>query len=105
MDSKNIIQNENDIVENTNEQTIYHVDQVKMKKLDLREERNAKIKNFVGRNKNRIIALVLAVVTIICLLNFGFFRTLGIWVIMIVAYFIGAYLDRDPKVLNFLIKR
>lgn len=106
MENTNNIENTSNIKENINQdQTIYHVDEVKMRKLELKEERNARIRAFIKRHKNKFIFLILGIISIICLFTLGFLKTLVIWLIMLIAYFIGAYLDRDPKLLNFLIRR
>ncbi|WP_243342824.1 DUF2273 domain-containing protein [Anaerococcus sp. AGMB09787] len=73
------------------------IKEIKRKNAD-RQRRRA----FLARNKGKIISLIISVLTLICLFNFGFVRTLGIWVVMIIGYTIGAFIDRDARYIKFL---
>lgn len=77
---------------------------VEMRKLDMKEKSRASFLAFYRINKGKVNSLVLSFLTLICLFNFGFFKTLGIWVVMVIGYFIGAYFDRDVRVLQILRK-
>lgn len=57
---------------------------------------------FYKRHKGKIISLSLALLTLFCLFQFGFFKSLGIWVVMLIGYSIGAFFDRDLRYINFL---
>lgn len=69
-------------------------------KLDKEEERKKRIK----KNKGKITCLFLSFLTVASLLDYGFFTTLLIWIIMLIGYFAGSWIDKDPKVLKFLIR-
>lgn len=75
---------------------------VEMKKLEMQERRELENKEFKEKNKHKILGLFLAFLTIACLFDFGFFRTLGIWIVMLVGYGMGAWFDRDKNFLIFL---
>lgn len=77
---------------------------VEMRKLDIKERNKASFLSFYKINKGKVNSLILSLLTVICLFNFGFFKTLGIWVVMLVGYFVGAYFDRDVRVLQIIRK-
>ncbi|WP_296112377.1 DUF2273 domain-containing protein [uncultured Anaerococcus sp.] len=82
----------------------YNPADVEMRKLDIREKNKASFLTFYKKNKGKINSLILSLITIICLFKFGFFKTLGIWVVMVVGYVIGAYFDKDVRVIQFVRK-
>ena len=55
------------------------------------------------KNKHKIISLILGIATIGSLFDFGFFRTVGIWIVLGFCYCLGGWLDKDPKVIGFVI--
>ena len=75
---------------------------VEMRKLDIEEAKQKQRKLFRDKNKGKITGLALAVLTIASFSFFGFLKTLGIWIVMLVGYLIGAYVDRDPKIYKLL---
>lgn len=77
---------------------------VEMKKLEIEERKELENKEFKKKNKNKIIGLVLAFLTLASLFDYGFFKTLGIWIVMLIGYGIGAWFDRDRSFLIFLRK-
>lgn len=77
---------------------------VEMRKLDIREKNKATLFKFYRTNKGKVNSLIISFLTLVCLFNFGFFKTLGIWVVMLIGYFIGAYFDRDVRVLQIIRK-
>ena len=87
---------------NKENQTGFTVYDLEMRRMDREEEEKRKRQLFYRENKGKLIALALSLRTLFCLFNFGFFRTLGIWIVMVVGYSIGAYFDRDVKYINFL---
>ena len=87
---------------NKENQTGFTVYDLEMRRIDREEEEKRKRQLFYRENKGKLIALALSLLTLFCLFNFGFFRTLGIWIVMVVGYSIGAYFDRDVKYINFL---
>lgn len=87
---------------NKENQTGFTVYDLEMRRMDREEEEKRKRQLFYRENKGKLIALALSLLTLFCLFNFGFFRTLGIWIVMFVGYSIGAYFDRDVKYINFL---
>lgn len=87
---------------NKKNQTGFTVYDLEMRRMDREEEEKRKRQLFYRENKGKLIALALSLLTLFCLFNFGFFRTLGIWIVMVVGYSIGAYFDRDVKYINFL---
>ncbi len=87
---------------NKENQTGFTVYDLEMRRMDREEEEKRKRQLFYRENKGKLIALALSLLTLFCLFNFGFFRTLGIWIVMVVGYSIGAYFDRDVKYINFL---
>lgn len=87
---------------NKENQTGFTVYDLEMRRMDREEEEKRKRQLFYKENKGKLIALALSLLTLFCLFNFGFFRTLGIWIVMVVGYSIGAYFDRDVKYINFL---
>lgn len=87
---------------NKENQTGFTVYDLEMRRMDREEEEKRKRQLFYRENKGKLIALALSLLTLFCLFNFGFFRTLGIWLVMVVGYSIGAYFDRDVKYINFL---
>lgn len=91
-------------MDNINKNTGHTIYDVEMRKLDNKENNKRSFLAFYKRNRGKIIGLFLSLLTLICLFNFGFFRTLGIWIVMILGYIIGAYFDRDVRVLQFLRK-
>ena len=80
----------------------YNLYDLEMRRMDREDEDKKKRQAFYKKNKFKIICLILAILTLFCLFNFGFFRTLGIWVVIIIGYSIGAYFDRDIAYINFL---
>lgn len=85
--------------ENSTGLTIYDLEKLKMDRKELvRQKRLA----FYKMNKGKLIGSGLGLCTLICLFNFGFFRTLGIWLLMTISYTIGAYFDRDVRYINFV---
>lgn len=91
-------------MENIKEKKDYNIYDVEMRKLDIRERNRASFLNFYKENKGKVNSIILSILTLICLFNFGFFKTLGIWVVMLVGYFIGAYFDKDVKALQIIRK-
>lgn len=87
---------------NKENQTGFTVYDLEMRRMDREEDEKRKRQLFYRENKGKLIALALSLLTLFCLFNFGFFRTLGIWIVMVVGYSIGAYFDRDVKYINFL---
>lgn len=87
---------------NKENQTGFTVYDLEMRRMDREEEEKRKRQLFYRENKGKLIALALSLLTLFCLFNFGFFRTLGIWIVMVVGYSIGAYFDRDVKYIKFL---
>ena len=87
---------------NKENQTGFTVYDLEMRRMDREEEEKRKRQLFYRENKGKLIALALSLLTLFCLFNFGFFRTVGIWIVMVVGYSIGAYFDRDVKYINFL---
>ncbi|MDU5150017.1 DUF2273 domain-containing protein [uncultured Anaerococcus sp.] len=87
---------------NKENQTGFTVYDLEMRRMDREEAEKRKRQLFYRENKGKLIALALSLLTLFCLFNFGFFRTLGIWIVMVVGYSIGAYFDRDVKYINFL---
>ena len=77
---------------------------VEMRKLDMKEKSRQSFLTFYRINKGKVNSLVISFLTLVCLFNFGFFKTLGIWVVMLVGYFIGAYFDKDVKALQIIRK-
>ena len=90
-----------DNLRNENEKgfTVYDLE---MRRMDRKDEEKAKRQAFYRRNKAKLITCILGILTIFCLFNFGFFRTLGIYIVMFIAYTIGAYFDRDVRYISFL---
>lgn len=91
-------------MENINIKKEPNMADVEMRKLDIKEKNKASFLNFYKINKGKVNSLILSLLTVICLFNFGFFKTLGIWVVMLVGYFVGAYFDRDVRVLQIIRK-
>lgn len=91
-------------MENIKEKKDYNIYDVEMRKLDIREKNRASFLNFYKKNKGKVNSISLSILTLIFLFNFGFFKTLGIWVVMLVGYFIGAYFDKDVKALQIIRK-
>ena len=77
---------------------------VEMRKLDIREKNKATLFKFYRTNKGKVNSLIISFLTLVCLFNFGFFKTLGIWVVMIIGYLVGAYFDKDVRVLQVISK-
>lgn len=77
---------------------------VEMRKLDMKEKSRQSFLTFYRINKGKVNSLVISFLTLVCLFNFGFFKTLGIWVVMIIGYFVGAYFDKDVRVLQVIRK-
>ena len=77
---------------------------VEMRKLDMKEKNKASFLSFYRKNKGKVNSLILSFLTLVCLFNFGFFKTLGIWVVMVIGYFIGAYRDKDIRILQIIRK-
>lgn len=75
---------------------------VEMKKLEMEERKELEHKEFKERNKHKIRGLLLAFLTIASLFDYGFFKTLGIWILMLVGYGVGAWYDRDADFIRFL---
>lgn len=91
-------------MENIKEKKDYSIYDVEMRKLDIRERNRASFLNFYKKNKGKVNSISLSILTLIFLFNFGFFKTLGVWVVMLVGYFIGAYFDKDVKALQIIRK-
>lgn len=89
-------------MENIEDKKYYNEYDVEMRKLDIKERNRLSFLNFYKKNKGKVNSLILSLLTLICLFNFGFFRTLGIWVVMIIGYFIGAYFDKDVRALQII---
>ncbi|WP_299034688.1 DUF2273 domain-containing protein [uncultured Anaerococcus sp.] len=77
---------------------------VEMRKLDNKDRTRASFLKFYKVNKGKVNSLILSLLTVICLFNFGFFRTLGIWLVMLIGYFVGAYFDRDVRAMQIIRK-
>lgn len=91
-------------MENIEEKKDYNIYDVEMRKLDIREKNRASFLIFYKQNKGKVNSLLISLLTLICLFNFGFFKTLGIWVVMLIGYFVGAYFDKDVKALQIIRK-
>lgn len=91
-------------MENIEEKKDYNIYDVEMRKLDIREKNRASFLIFYRQNKGKVNSLLISLLTLICLFNFGFFKTLGIWVVMLIGYFVGAYFDKDVKALQIIRK-
>lgn len=91
-------------MENIKEKKDYNIYDVEMRKLDIREKNRASFLNFYKENKGKVNSILISILTLIFLFNFGFFKTLGVWVVMLVGYFIGAYFDKDVKALQIIRK-
>lgn len=91
-------------MENIKEKKDYNIYDVEMRKLDIREKNRASFLNFYKENKGKVNSISLSILTLIFLFNFGFFKTMGVWVVMLVGYFIGAYFDKDVKALQIIRK-
>lgn len=91
-------------MENIKDKKDYNEYDVEMRKLDIKERKRLSFLTFYKKNKGKVNSLILSLLTVICLFNFGFFKTLGIWVVMLIGYFIGAYFDRDVKALQIIRK-
>ena len=91
-------------MENIKDKKDYNEYDVEMRKLDIKERKRLSFLTFYKKNKGKVNSLILSLLTVICLFNFGFFKTLGIWVVMLIGYFIGAYFDKDVKALQIIRK-
>ena len=91
-------------MENIEEKKDYNIYDVEMRKLDIREKNRASFLSFYKKNKGKVNSLILSLLTLICLFNFGFFKTLGVWVLMLIGYFVGAYFDKDVRALQIIRK-
>ena len=91
-------------MENIKDKKDYNEYDVEMRKLDIKERNRLSFLTFYKENKGKVNSIILSLLTVICLFNFGFFKTLGIWVVMLIGYFIGAYFDRDVRVLQIIRK-
>ena len=91
-------------MENIEDKRDYNEYDVEMRKLDIKERKRLSFLTFYKENKGKVNSIILSLLTVICLFNFGFFKTLGIWVVMLIGYFIGAYFDRDVKALQIIRK-
>ncbi len=91
-------------MENIEEKKGYNIYDVEMRKLDIRERNRASFLIFYKENKGKVNSLILSLLTLICLFNFGFFKTLGVWVVMLIGYFVGAYFDKDVRALQIIRK-
>lgn len=76
---------------------------VEMRKLDIREKKEEEAKKFKQENKYKIISLLLGILTIASLFDYGFFRTLGIWIVLGFCYCLGGWFDKDSKVVGFVV--
>lgn len=91
-------------MENIKDKKDYNEYDVEMRKLDIKERKRLSFLTFYKKNKGKVNSIILSLLTVICLFNFGFFKTLGIWVVMLIGYFIGAYFDKDVKALQIIRK-
>ena len=91
-------------MENIKDKKDYNEYDVEMRKLDIKERNRLSFLTFYKENKGKVNSIILSLLTVICLFNFGFFKTLGIWVVMLIGYFIGAYFDKDVKALQIIRK-
>ena len=91
-----------DLENKTQEKQVSAYD-VEMRKLDIKEEKEKECKEFKEKNKHKIISIILGIITIGCLFDYGFFRTLGIWIVLGFCYCLGGWLDKDPKVPSLVI--
>lgn len=89
-------------MENIKDKKDYNEYDVEMRKLDIKERNRLSFLTFYKENKGKVNSLILSLLTVICLFNFGFFKTLGIWVVMLIGYFVGAYFDKDVKALQII---
>lgn len=76
---------------------------VEMRKLDIREEKAKKADEFKKKNKYKLISLGLGILTILSLFDYGFFKTLGIWIVLGFCYLLGGWYDKDSKIIRFLM--
>lgn len=76
---------------------------IELKKLERLEKKEKEISEFKLKNKYKLIGLVLSFLTICSLMDYGFFKTIGIWIVMVVGYCVGAWFDRDPKFIKFIM--
>lgn len=81
--------------------TIYDVE---MRKLDIKEKKEEECRKFKEDNKYKLISLLLGILTIASLFDYGFFKTLGIWLVLGFCYLLGGWFDKDKKVVGFIIK-
>lgn len=91
-------------MDNIKDKKDYNIYDVEMRKLDIRERNRASFLSFYKKNKGKVNSLILSLLTLICLFNFGFFKTLGVWVVMLIGYFVGAYFDKDVRALQIIRK-
>ena len=91
-------------MENIKDKKDYNEYDVEMRKLDIKERNRLSFLTFYKENKGKVNSIILSLLTVICLFNFGFFKTLGIWVVMLIGYFIGAYFDKDVQALQIIRK-
>ena len=95
----NVNTDESNVNAEKKETTAYDVE---MKKLEMLEKKELENKQFKARNKYKIIGLLLAFLTVSSFIDFGFFKTIGIWIVMLIGYGVGAWYDRDRNFLIFI---
>ncbi|MDO4593742.1 MAG: DUF2273 domain-containing protein [Tissierellia bacterium] len=89
-------------LENTSDVKTFGEYDVEMEKIKRKDLRNEYFKKVLGIYKHRVIALLIALITSICLISLGFWRTLLIWIVMLIGYSIGAWYDKDRTFLKFI---
>lgn len=97
------MENKDKVLQEKNEEKQTTAYDVEMRKLDIRERKEEEAKKFKEENKYKLISLVLGILTIASLFDYGFFRTLGIWIVLGFCYCLGGWFDKDSKVVGFVV--
>lgn len=63
-----------------------------------------KSKRIYNNNKYAVIGLIIGIIIAILFITVGFFETLLILLLAIIGFVIGAYIDRNPIVMEWLSK-
>ena len=98
------MENKDKVLQEKNKEKQITAYDVEMRKLDIREKKEEEAKKFKQENKYKLIFLVLCILTIASLFDYGFFRTLGIWIVLSFCYILGGWFDKDSKVVGFVVK-
>jgi uncharacterized membrane protein len=62
------------------------------------------VKEYISRNKGKIIGIILGLVFSILVLTIGFFKSLFIALCVLIGYYIGNKYDKKENFLDFLDK-